>query len=131
MSVPDARIDERVQDVHDEVLGDDEEGAEEDGPLDRGQVRVDERVVGVAPDPGDVENGLREHGAAEMATSEPPIVTRSTGDRRRSAETIPVGMPTSIQTTKAPTVSESVTGSRLKICERTETSFWYEKPRSK
>jgi hypothetical protein len=39
---------------------------------------------------------------------------------------IPIGIPASIQTTTAPAVNESVTGSRWKICDRTEMLFWYE-----
>ena len=47
-SVPHPRVEERVEDVDEDVRGDDEEGAEEDGALDRRQVGVDDRVVGVA-----------------------------------------------------------------------------------
>ena len=39
---------------------------------------------------------------------------------------IPIGIPISIQKMNAPIVSESVTGSRVTICDRTETLFWYE-----
>ena len=38
----------------------------------------------------------------------------------------PIGIATSIQITNAPAVSESVTGSRVKIWDLTETLFWYE-----
>jgi hypothetical protein len=54
------------------------------------------------------------------------MVARSSGERRLIAETIPTGIPASIQTTNAPTVSEIVAGSRERICELTETLFWYE-----
>jgi hypothetical protein len=42
------------------------------------------------------------------------------------AERIPIGMPISIHTITAPTVSEIVAGSRATISDRTETLFWYE-----
>jgi hypothetical protein len=61
-----------------------------------------------------------------MATSAAPIVTRSSSDRGRIAEITPIGIATIIQITNAPAVSESVTGSRVKICDFTETLFWYE-----
>ena len=58
--------------------------------------------------------------------SAPPMVTRSSGERRRTAEITPTGIPTRSHTTSAPAVSEIVAGRRAKICDLTETSFWYE-----
>jgi hypothetical protein len=63
---------------------------------------------------------------AEIASSAAPMLKRSSFERGLRAERTPIGIPTSIQTTKAPTVSAIVTGSREKICELTETLFWYE-----
>src|SRR6201991_4728671 len=66
ISVPHSRIDERVQDVDDEGHDHDEEGAEQHGALDHRQVRVRDRIVGVAPDALDVEDRLSEDRAAEQ-----------------------------------------------------------------
>ena len=56
-----------------------------------------------------------------MATSEPPIITRSRMLRGRMADTMPTGMPMSIQTMKPPTVTEIVAGSREKISDLTDS----------
>ena len=61
-----------------------------------------------------------------MARSAPPIVVRSTSEPFLIAEITPTVIPMTIQMRKAPTVSEIVAGSRVKICELTETLFWYE-----
>src|SRR4051795_198475 len=61
-----ARVDEGVEDVHDQVHDDDEEGADQDGALDHRQVRVLDRVVREPPDAGDVEHRLGEDRAAEQ-----------------------------------------------------------------
>src|SRR5919197_1369759 len=86
-SVPDPRVDERVQDVDDQVRADDEHGPEQHGSLDGRQVRVDDRVVGVAPDPRIFEHGLREHGAAEEKAD---VESRHGDDgRERGAQAVP------------------------------------------
>jgi hypothetical protein len=36
---------------------------------------------------------------------------------------MPTGIPIRSQSTSAPSVSETVAGSRAKICDRTDTSF--------
>ena len=61
-----------------------------------------------------------------MPTSEPPIAARSSRERGFTAEMTPTGIPIASQIRTAPIVSESVAGSREKICDRTETLFWYE-----
>src|SRR4051794_37848852 len=54
-------VDEGVQDVHDEAHDDDEERAEEHGALDLGQIEAHDRLVGVSPDPLDVEHRFGEN----------------------------------------------------------------------
>ena len=56
-----------------------------------------------------------QYSGAETNTSAVPIVARSSRERRRSAETIPIGRPIASQMTAAPTVSDSVAGSRSAI----------------
>src|SRR4051794_11236137 len=66
LGIADARIDHRVQDVHDQVRDDDEERAEQDRALDHREVAVLDRVEREPADPGDVEHALREDRAAEQ-----------------------------------------------------------------
>src|SRR5215217_3596132 len=61
-----SRIDEGVEDVHDEAHDDDEERSEQDGALDLGQVEAHDRVEGEASDALDVEDGLGEDRPAEQ-----------------------------------------------------------------
>ena len=90
-SVAHARVEERVQDVDDQVRDDDEDRAEEHRALDRRQVGVDDRVVGVAPDAGDVEDRLREDGAAEQ---DPEVEPGERDDRRqRRPQAVPEDRP--------------------------------------
>src|SRR3954449_11022174 len=77
--IGDARVDEGIQDVHDQVGEDDEEGAQQHRALDHGQVAVDDRVVGQPPDAGDVEDRLGEDRAAEQDAD----VDAGRGDERR------------------------------------------------
>src|SRR5919199_1508621 len=66
------RVEERVDDVHDQVGYDDEERAEQDGALDHRKVGVLDAVVGEAPDARDVEDGLdQDRAAQEDADVEP------------------------------------------------------------
>src|ERR1700755_706200 len=64
--VPPPRVEQRVDDVDDEIGHDDEEGSEQDGPLDHGQVAVDDALVGVAADARDIEEGFSKDRAAEQ-----------------------------------------------------------------
>src|SRR3954452_25620243 len=61
-----ARVDEGVEDVHDQVHDDDEERADQNGALDHRQVGVLDRVVGEPPDARDVEDGLGEDRTTEQ-----------------------------------------------------------------
>ncbi len=56
----------------------------------------------------------------ETATSAVPIAARSSSVRRLIAETIPTGTPARSQSATAPTVSDSVAGSRSVIRLSTE-----------
>src|SRR5512132_74736 len=95
-SVANAWVEERVRDVDDEVRDDDEERAEEHGALDRREIGVDDRVVGEATDARDVEDRLREDGAAQ---EEPEVQPGDRHDRReRGPEAVaedhpPLGQP--------------------------------------
>src|SRR4051794_5584399 len=64
--IADARVDERVEDVDDQVRDDDEERPEEHRSLDHREVAVLDRVEGKPADPGDVEDALGEDRAAEQ-----------------------------------------------------------------
>src|SRR5215218_210937 len=77
--VPHARVEERVDDVDDQVQEDDEEGAHEHGALHRGQVALLDGVEGQSPDAGDVEDGLGEDRAAQQDAE----VEAEDGDDRR------------------------------------------------
>jgi hypothetical protein len=59
-----------------------------------------------------------------MASSAPPIASRSSSVPRLIAEMIPIGMPISSQVTAPPTASEAVAGRRSKMVSRTATLFW-------
>src|SRR3954454_22429685 len=61
-----ARVDEGVEDVHDQVHDDDEERADQNRALDHRQVGVLDRVVGEPPDAWDVEDRLGEDRTAEQ-----------------------------------------------------------------
>src|SRR6476620_11346422 len=74
-----ARIEEGIHHVHNEVQRDDEERAHEDGPLDRRQVALLDRVERQSADAREVEDGLREDRAAEQD----PEVEAEDGDDRR------------------------------------------------
>src|SRR3954452_14866171 len=63
--IADARVDERVENVDDQVGDDDEEGADQHRALDHREVAVLDRVVREAADPRDVEHALGEDRAAE------------------------------------------------------------------
>src|SRR3954463_14769926 len=82
-----ARVDEGIEDVHDQVGDDDEERADQHRALDHRQVGVLDRVVGEPPDAGDVEDGLGEDGAAEQDAD----VDACGGDERgdRAAHAVP------------------------------------------
>src|SRR5256714_11811330 len=54
--IADARVDDRVQDVHDQVRDDDEERAEQDRALDHREVAVLDRVEREPADARDVEH---------------------------------------------------------------------------
>src|ERR1700754_2757680 len=77
--VPHARVEERVDDVDDQVQEDDEEGAHEDRALHGRQVALLNGVEGEASDAGDVEDGLGEDSPAEQD----PEVEAEDGDDRR------------------------------------------------
>src|SRR3954463_4621197 len=64
--IADARVDDGVEDVDDQVRDDDEERAEQHRALDHREVAVLDRVEREAADPGDVEDGLGEDRAAEQ-----------------------------------------------------------------
>src|SRR3954447_24601914 len=61
-----ARVEERVDDVDDQVEQDDEERGEQHRALDLRQVEPLDRVVAVAADAGDVEHRLGQDRAAEQ-----------------------------------------------------------------
>src|SRR3954466_1823769 len=77
--VPHTRVEERVDDVDDQVEEDDEEGAHEDRPLDGRQVALLDGVEGEAADAGDVEDGLGENSPAEQ---DPEVEAEDRDDRR-------------------------------------------------
>ncbi len=52
------------------------------------------------------------------------MARRSSRDRRRIAEMIPIGRPTDSQRMTEPSVSEIVAGNREVICSRTSELFW-------
>ena len=66
---------------------------------------------------GTARRGRASRRAPRSRRSAPPIVARSSSERRRTAEMMPIGdrRPAS-QMTSAPTVSEIVAGRRSKIC---------------
>src|SRR5215217_4384999 len=80
--VADARVEECVQDVHEQVHHDDGERRDQHGPLHDRQVALLDRVEGQAPDPRDVEDGLREDGAAEQDAEIEAEDGDDRGDRR-------------------------------------------------
>src|SRR3954471_6911857 len=77
--IADSRVDDGVQDVHDQVRDDDEERAEQDRALDHREVAVLDRVVCEPADARDVEDGLGEDRAAEQH----PDVDAGRGHERR------------------------------------------------
>src|SRR5436190_14261179 len=78
-SVPHARVEEGVDDVHDQVQQDDEERAHEHRALDGVEVALLDGVVGQAADAGDVEDRLGEDRPAE----EDAEIQPEDGDDRR------------------------------------------------
>src|SRR5690242_12407651 len=77
--IPHTRVEERVDDVDDQVEEDDEEGAHEDRPLDGRQVALLDGVEGQAADAGDVEDRLGE----DRTTEQDAEVEAEDGDDRR------------------------------------------------
>src|SRR6476660_6027339 len=80
--IPHTGVEERVDDVHDQVEKDDEERAHEHRALHDVQVALLDRVEGEAADPGDVEDGLREDRAAEQDAEVEAEDGDDRGDRR-------------------------------------------------
>ncbi len=59
-----------------------------------------------------------------MPISEPPIAARSNFERLRTADSVPMAMPMTSQTTAAPTATEMLAGRRSKIWVFTGMLFW-------
>src|SRR3954453_18290856 len=70
--VPDARVDDRVEDVDDEVGHDDEEGTDQGYADDDRQVLLVDRVDGELADPLEAERVLGEDRAAEQSAEVEP-----------------------------------------------------------
>src|SRR6266849_3907815 len=58
---PDARVDDRIQGVHDQVDDDEHDGEEEDAALQDRVVAVEDRILEPAADAGPREHRLRQH----------------------------------------------------------------------
>ena len=56
-----------------------------------------------------------QYSGAETSTSALPMLARSSSERRRRAETIPIGSPIPSHTMLAPTASDTVAPRRLAI----------------
>src|SRR5689334_22227395 len=83
----DARVDDAVEDVHDQVGDDDERGGDEDQRHDHGQVRLDDSLDGHAAEAVQPEHRLGDDRAAEEATE---VETGGGHDRgERGAQAVP------------------------------------------
>src|SRR5215217_4316785 len=86
MSVAHARVEECVQDVHDQVGEYDSRRCDQHGALHDRQVALLDRVEGEAPDSRDVEDGLSQDGTADQDAE----VEAEDGDDRRDRRAQPV-----------------------------------------